>query len=152
MASKALIILGAVTERSRNGTTGWESIPEALGIVVPTVTKNFVDVTSLDSEGYREYKPGLKDVSEVALPCNFTEEGYLLMLADEVVADAGDPIFYRTTFPARSDQATGAVVTFQAFPTPSIDQATDPDAKLTMTVNLRSTGKPTFVAGTALVP
>lgn len=151
MPSKAIIAYGASVERSQNGTT-YTDIPEALGIAIPQVEKDWVEVTSLDSVGgYKEYIPGLKDAGTRAVPCNYTPDGYEAMIADEVWSETNGPIYYRTTLKPAPGQATGDVFTFRAYPTVAVDDAGAPGDKMGMTVTLRMSGAPTWVKGPASV-
>lgn len=151
MASKAIIAYGATVERSQDGTT-YTEIPEALGIAIPQVEKDWVDVTSLDSAGgYKEYIPGLKDGGTRAVSCNYTPAGYEAMLADEVWSETNGPIYYRTTLKPAPGQSAGDRFTFRAYPSVSVDDAGAPGDKMGMTVNLRMSGAVTWVRGAAAV-
>ena len=148
--SDGIILYGAKIERSLDGSTAWAEYPEALGIAVPQATRDWVDFTSLDSPGgYREWKPGLKDSGEASFQCNYTPAGFAMAKADEAAGEAGDPIFYRATLKPAPSQSTGDVHEFQAYPTVSMDDATDVGGKVTFTVTLRMTGEPEYTAGTA---
>lgn len=58
-------------------------IAEINSISGPNMTRNTIDVTSLDSTGgYREFIAGFRDAGEVTLNMNFTIAGYLGMLDD----------------------------------------------------------------------
>ena len=59
------------------------AIAEISSISGPNMTRNTIDVTSLDSTGgYREFIAGFRDAGEVTLNMNFTIAGYLGMLDD----------------------------------------------------------------------
>lgn len=147
--SDAIIAYGATVERSIDGTT-WEPIPEVVGVAVPAVVRNWVDVTHLQSPGgFREYKPGLKDAGEIAIPCNYTSAGYAQQIADQTASETGGPIHYRTTLPPNADQADGDVFLFDGYPVPSLDGGDDPEAKIGMTITIRTTGAFEFTAGVA---
>jgi len=65
-----------------NGTT-WDAIAEINSISGPTMTRETIDVTSLDSTGgYREFIGGFRDGGTVQLAMNFTEATYAIMKAD----------------------------------------------------------------------
>ncbi|WP_210526382.1 hypothetical protein [Rubellimicrobium arenae] len=152
MASNAILALGATVEFSRTGTTGWVKVPEAIGIAIPSVEKSWIDVTNLDSQGYHEYVPGLKDAGERAVPCNYTSDGYEDLIAEEVWSETNGPLYFRTTLRPAPGQSTGDVFEFRAYPSVSVDDATDPEAKLTMTLSLRATGAPEWTRGAAVAP
>lgn len=68
--------------RRYNGAT-WDVIAEVNSITGPGMTRDFIDVTSLDSTGgYREFIAGFRDGGTVVLAMNFTRANYDLMKAD----------------------------------------------------------------------
>ncbi len=143
--TSAIIAYGATIERSANGSTGWAEIPEVTGVAIPATERDYVDVTSLDStNGFREYIPGLKDAGSIAVPANYTHNGYQQQLADQ---DSGALFYYRVTLPRAPDQATtGDVFTFTAYPTVAVE-ANDVGGKVSMTINLRISGAPSWTEG-----
>ena len=144
MTTKTGIVWGGKVERSTNGTT-YTEIPEARGLVVPSPTTDYQDVTSLDSPNRtREFVKGLIDPGEITLNCNYTTDGYVQQAADQAASGA---IYYRVTMPPLDAQTTGDVFTFRGFPTPAI-QADDVGAPISMTVTVRITGAVTFTEGT----
>lgn len=81
MASAAFSGVGTIFRRW-NGSS-WDSIAEVNSISGPSMTREFIDVTSLDSTGgYREFIPGFRDAGTVQLNMNFTRATYELMLQD----------------------------------------------------------------------
>lgn len=147
MASNAITAVGAQFEVSRNGTT-WRDIIEAKGAPIPGVTKDWQDVTHLGSEGYRDFIPGLKEATEVSASLNYTSGEYEDQLADEVYSEANGALYYRVTLKVQPGQTTGDVHTYRAYPSISIDENNDPGTPYTMTLTLRTTGRPTFTPGT----
>lgn len=72
-------IAGVGTQFYRNGT----ALAEVNSINGPGMTRDFIDVTSLDSTGgYREFTAGFRDGGTVTLNMNFTRATYDLMKAD----------------------------------------------------------------------
>lgn len=68
--------------RKWNGTE-WTIISNITGITGPGMSKETIDVTSLDSVGgYRDFIGSFRDGGEVALSMNYTREGYDQMKAD----------------------------------------------------------------------
>ena len=67
-----------------NTSTGlWEALAEVNSISGPTMTRDFIDVTSLDSTGgFREFIAGFRDGGTVSLTMNFTRTTYDLMKTD----------------------------------------------------------------------
>jgi len=77
MASNAIAGVGTIFLRA--GT----SLAEINSITGPSMSREQIDVTSLDSTGgYREFIAGFKDGGTVTLNMNFTAATYALMLAD----------------------------------------------------------------------
>lgn len=128
---------GGTLERSPDGIA-YTEVPRVRGLVLPKVTTEYQDVTSLDSpERFREYIKGLKDIGEVSIVCGYTREGYQAWAADEA---SDDPVYYRGTL------ANGDIFEFQAFAsiTPNADDA---GAPVTIEITLRGTGPIDFTAG-----
>ena len=81
MASKAISGLGTVFQKWVDAA--WVPLAEISSISGPSMTRDFIDVTSLDSTGgYREFIAGFRDGGTVNLTMNFTAESYYLMKAD----------------------------------------------------------------------
>lgn len=77
MASNA--VAGVGTRFLRNGLP----LAEVNSITGPGMTRDFIDVTSLDSTGgYREFTAGFRDGGTVTLNMNFTRATYALMKQD----------------------------------------------------------------------
>lgn len=76
--------IAGVGTKFRRWTAGvWQDIAEVNSISGPTMTRDFIDVTSLDSTGgYREFIAGFRDGGTVSLTMNFTRTTYDLMKAD----------------------------------------------------------------------
>lgn len=65
------------------GANGWETIAEINNITGPGMTRDTIDVTSLDSTGgYREFIAGFRDGGTVVLAMNFTRATYDKMKLD----------------------------------------------------------------------
>ncbi|KKL57641.1 hypothetical protein LCGC14_2233420, partial [marine sediment metagenome] len=63
--------------------SGWVNIAEINSITGPGMTRDTIDVTSLDSTGgYREFKGGFRDGGTVQLAMNFIRASIDLMKAD----------------------------------------------------------------------
>jgi len=72
-------VAGVGTQFLRNSSP----LAEVTNITGPTMTRDFIDVTSLDSDGgYREFISGFRDAGTVSLNMNFTETSYLLIKED----------------------------------------------------------------------
>ena len=141
----SIIFYGSTIEWGTNGTD-YDPIPKAKGVAVPATTRNYVDVTNLDSpNSYREYIKGLRDISELSLVVGYTSEGYSQALT---YSDEDDPLYIRVTFPLQTGQTTmGDVFVFRAFVEPEIPASDDVEAEVTFNLNMRVTGAPTFTEG-----
>lgn len=63
-----------------SGTATWTKMSEVNSINGPTMTRETIDVTSLDSTGgYREFITGFRDPGTVSLNMNFTRATYDVM-------------------------------------------------------------------------
>lgn len=81
MSSNAFSGVGA--EFRRYSGASWSAIAEVNNISGPGMTREMIDVTSLDSTGgYREFIPSFRDGGQVTLNMNFTRDGYEDLLAD----------------------------------------------------------------------
>jgi predicted secreted protein len=81
MASSAFSGVG--TQFRRWSGAAWADLAEVNSISGPTMTRDFIDVTSLDSTGgYREFITGFRDAGTISLSMNFTRATYDIMLAD----------------------------------------------------------------------
>ncbi|EBA11793.1 phage tail tube protein [Roseobacter sp. CCS2] len=121
---------GGTLERSTDGIA-YTAVPRVRGLVLPKVTTEYQDVTSLDSpERFREYIKGLKDIGEVSVVCGYTRAGFQAWALDEA-RDAAT--FYRGTL------ANGDIFEYRAFPsiTPNADDAASP---VTIEATMRGTG------------
>lgn len=83
MASNAVSGVGTKFYRWNSVSATWEALAEVNSISGPSMTRDFIDVTSLDSTGgYREFIAGFRDGGTVNLTMNFTRSTYDKMKAD----------------------------------------------------------------------
>lgn len=76
-------VTGKGTIFSRWSGTAWTPIANINSISGPTMTRETVDVTTLDSPGgYRQFIGSLRDGGDVSLSMNFDQETYAQMKAD----------------------------------------------------------------------
>ncbi len=81
--SNAISGVGTKFRRWNTSTAQWVDLAEISSISGPSMTRDFIDVTSLDSiGGYREFIAGFRDSGTVSLTMNFTRTTYDLMKAD----------------------------------------------------------------------
>ena len=77
MATKAFSGVGTKFLRWDSGLSTWVVQAEITSITGPTMTRDFIDVTSLDSTGgYREFITGFRDAGTISLSMNFTRATY----------------------------------------------------------------------------
>lgn len=97
MPSNAFSGVGTTFSRSETGSSGggtsYSTIAEINSIDGPNMSRDTIDVTSLDSTGgYREFITSFRDGGEVTLEMNFTLDGYDGMKAD---FESSDKIWYK---------------------------------------------------------
>jgi len=81
MASNAVAGVGTSFRRYSGGA--WAALAEVNSISGPSMTRDFIDVTSLDSTGgYREFITGFRDAGTIQLTMNFTRATFDLMKTD----------------------------------------------------------------------
>lgn len=145
--SNQIIAYGATVERSDDGGTTFETIPECKGVAIPVVETEYLDATSLDSpDGFREYVKGMKDAGVISVPCGYTSAGYAQQVGDQ---GGNTPILYRTTLRPAPNQSTGDIFEFAGFPTPTLE-SDDVGQLVGMSVSIRTTGGVDWTPGTAV--
>ena len=76
-------VTGKGTAFQRWNGSEWEAIAQINSISGPSMSRETVDVTTLDSPGgYRKFIPSLKDAGEISLSMNFDINTYELMKDD----------------------------------------------------------------------
>lgn len=96
--SNAFVGVGTVLKRGNDetGSEDFTAISEVTNINGPTMTRDSVEVTSLDSTGgYREYKPGFRDPGELTANMNFTLDTWNDFLVD---FELDDTVNYQIVF------------------------------------------------------
>lgn len=84
----SLAVSGVGTQFRRWNGSAWANLAEINSITGPTMTRDFIDVTSLDSTGgYREFITGFRDAGTISLSMNFTRDTYDAFKADFESAD-----------------------------------------------------------------
>jgi len=137
MASNAFAGVGTKFYRWSGAT--WVALAEVNSITGPTMTRDFIDVTSLDSlSGFRDFITGFRDAGTVALAMNFTYDSYKLMKDD---FEINTPQNYMIVLPdagATSLEFEG-LVTELPLSVPTDDKVTaDCTIKISGTVDLTS--------------
>ena len=76
-------VAGVGTRFQRWSGSAWVNLAEVTSITGPTMTRDFIDVTSLDSTGgYREFITGFRDAGTISMNMNFTRDTYDALKAD----------------------------------------------------------------------
>jgi predicted secreted protein len=117
------------------------AIAEVTNLGGPTMTKEQIEVTSLDSTGgYREYIPGFRDGGEVTLSMNFTRAGYILLKA---AFDGETTDNYKITVPSPN----AITFDFAAFISNLSAPNATPDGAIAAEVTLKVDGQVTYESG-----
>jgi predicted secreted protein len=83
MASSAIAGVGTKFRRWNKAGGVWESLAEVNSITGPGMSRDPIDVTSLDSiGGYREFITGFRSAGTLSLTMNFTRSSFDKMMAD----------------------------------------------------------------------
>lgn len=136
--SNAFSGVGAQFQRG-DGTSAesFTAIAEVNSIGGPNMSRDVIDVTSLDSTGgYREFIAGFRDGGEVSLTMNFTLAGYSDMKDD---FESDDTVNYRIVW-----ADTGATTLEFASLVVNLNSDTVPDDKVTAEVTLKISGQVTL--------
>ena len=140
MASAAFSGVGT-TFRRWSGAT-WAPIAEVNSISGPSMSRDTIDVTSLDSTGgYREFITGFRDPGTVQLTMNFTDATYNLMKADFDSAVAGNYEILLGNAIQTSLEFSGLVT--------ELPIEVTADDKVTSTVTIKISGEVTVNTGAA---
>lgn len=134
MSSNAFIGVGTQFKREDPDSSGiFTAVAEVNSIDGPDLSRDTVDVTSLDSAGgYREYKTGFRDGGTITLELNFTIGGFNMFLDD---FGTDDPVYYQIVM---SD--TGNTTLEMAGFVVGIPPRITPDDKVTLTIRIKVTG------------
>ena len=112
-------------------------LAEVLSVTPPSLNVETAETTHMGSDdGYREYIATLKDGGEVTVNLNYVEASATLL---QTLINAGVETF-RITFPGSS------TFTFVGIPTAFAFDDVVIDDKIAMSLTIKVTGKPTFVA------
>jgi len=132
--------VGGVGTLFRKYSSGWSNIAEVRSINGPTLSRETIEVTSLDSTGgYREYIPSFRDGGTVSLNMHFTRNGYEAMKTDYQSSSLVD---YEIVLPDTEQSA----IEFSGYVTNLPLNITYDDA-ITMDVEIKVTGEVTINSG-----
>lgn len=140
MTTDAIAGVGAQFKRGDGESNeSFTAVAEVNSIDGPTMTKSFIDVTSLDSTGgYREFIGGFRDAGEVTLNMNFSRDGYDDM-KDDFESDSARN--FQIVMPDTGE----TTFEFAALVT-SVPLAITPDDKITAAVTLKLSGQVTMTS------
>ena len=93
MSGEQLGFEGTLEQSIDSGTT-WDNIANVTNIPIPAAEPEYVEITSLDSNGFREYVKGLQDIGEISIRQNYSRAGFQQQQAAEALDTA---ILYRFT-------------------------------------------------------
>ena len=140
--SNAFAGVGTLFRRWNTGTTEWENIAEINSITGPGMTRDTIDVTSLDSTGgYREFIAGFRDGGTVGLSMNMTRTTWDLMQTDfesDVLQN------YEIVL----SDVENTSIEFQGLVT-EMPLSIPADDKVTMDVTIKISGQPLTNSGTS---
>ena len=143
--SNAVAGKGTLFRRWNTVSAEWETIAEINTITGPGMTRDTIDVTSLDStDGYREFIAGFRDPGTVGLSMNFTREEYEQMKTDFEDDNLKN---YEIILP----DAENTTLEFEGMVT-ELPLSIPPDDKITADVTIKISGSVTLNSGTASSP
>ena len=133
-------VAGVGTIFRRWSGSGWVNIAEVNSISGPTMTRDTIDVTSLDSTGgYREFIGGFRDGGTISLAMNFTRSTY-----DSMKADFEDANSHNYEIVLSDDENT--TLEFVGIVT-EVPLEITPDDKITSSVTIKISGQVTVNSG-----
>jgi len=133
-------IAGVGTRFRRWSGSAWVDIAEINSISGPSMTREQIDVTSLDSTGgYREFIAGFRDAGTISLSMNFTRSTYELMQGD---FEDDDNQNYEIVLP--DDELTS--IEFEGIVT-EMPLSITADDKVTVDVTIKISGEITVNSG-----
>lgn len=137
--SNAIAGVGTVVQKW-DGASAWDVIAEVSNISGPTMSRELIDVTSLDSTGgYREFIAGFRDAGTVVLSMNFTRAGLDIFKTDFEDDTAQN---YEIVLP--DDDATS--LEFEGL-VQEMPLTIPADSQITMEVTIKITGEVTVNSG-----
>ena len=138
MSSEAFAGVGTLFRRWSG--SAWVNIAEINSISGPSMSRDTIDVTSLDSTGgYREFIAGFRDPGTVQLTLNFTRSTFLTMLTDFESDTSQNYEIFLSDLENTSLEFLGLVTELP------IEVTTDD--KVTSTVTIKITGQVTLNSG-----
>ena len=132
--------VGTLFRRWNSSSGSWENIAEILSISGPTMSRDVIDTTTLDtSGGYRTFITGFRNAGTITLTMNFTRDGYETMKTDFESDTAQN---YEIILP--DDDNTS--LEFEGLVT-ELPLTISPDDKITVDVTIQISGQVTLESG-----
>ncbi len=136
---------GVGTVFNRWNGSAWVAVAEINSITGPSMSRDTIDVTSLDSTGgYREFITGFRNAGTVVLAMNFTRDTYELMKTDFESNTAQN---YQIDLP----DVEGTSLDFEGLVT-ELPLTIPADDKITADVTIQVTGKVEISSGGTTTP
>lgn len=130
---------------SASPVAAFESIAEINNITGPTLTKDFIETTALDTiGGYRTFIAGFKDAGTLSFDINFTRTVFEQMLTDY---EASSAVNYELVLPDEDN----TTIEFSGFVT-EVPLSIQPDDKVTASITIKITGAPSINSGSGPSP
>ena len=143
--SNAFSGIGTKFYRWSSTSTEWQAIAEITSITGPGMSRETIEVTSLDTTGgYRQYISGLREGGTVSLSMNFTRATYEQMKDD---FEDDDNQFYKIALPdtvETSLEFEGLVM--------ELPLTVDPGDRVTADVDIQISGKVELYDGSTGAP
>ena len=137
--------VGAQFRRWNTASATWVAIGEINSISGPTMSRDTIDTTALDTTGgYRTFITGFRDAGEVSLEMNFTRTTYETMKTD---FESAVVVNYELALPD-TDNTT---LEFEGLVT-AIPLDIPTDDKITASVTIKVSGQPTLNSGSGPSP
>jgi len=138
MSSSAIAGVGTLFRRWTD--TVWVNIAEINSITGPGMTRDTIDVTSLDSTGgYREFITGFRNAGTITFSMNFTRATYETMLED---FESNDLQNYEIVLP----DSENTTLEFEGLVT-ELPLTIPPDDKVTVDITIQISGPPVLNSG-----
>ncbi|KKK98795.1 hypothetical protein LCGC14_2639190 [marine sediment metagenome] len=138
-------VAGVGTLFRRWSGSAWVNIAEINTITGPSMTRDVIDVTSLDStDGYREFITGFRDAGTVALSMNFTRSTYATMKTD---FESNTLKNYEIVLP----DGENTTLEFEGLVT-ELPLTVPPDEKITVEVTIKISSSVTLNSGSGYSP
>lgn len=137
MAVTPIAGIGTVFNRKDPTTQEFVAIASINSIEGPTMSRDTIDTTALDTEGgYRTFIAGFRNAGTITLAMNFTAQGFILMKSD---FESNDLVDYQIVLPD-TDETT---LTFSGIVT-EMPLSIPTDDKVTVNVTIQISGPVTL--------